>query len=184
MIMIIEYLTWSCVHCGVCLCIENWDEIHEQTKGRETEKQEEEKGNPDNIKAKRTTRQRVLLEEIIEEHPEFYLDKIQERLYKMGGGWWSRSYIWYKLHRELNYMLQVATDRAYKIDKEEQTEYLDSLIEVIIHGHQLVFLDGTAKGKNSSRRRLWSKRGLTPFRASFFQRKSWQMIYNVSCLWY
>ena len=109
-----------------------------------------------------------LLEEIINDYPEFYLDEIRERLYQVGGGWWSSSYVWKRL-TQIGYSLQVASDRAYEIDEDEREEYKQAILEIVLHGKQFIYLDETARGKNASRkRRLWSRRGQTPFRYVYF----------------
>jgi len=63
----------------------------------------------------------------------------------------------------LKYSLQIATTRSYDIDVVEGDKFMRRVKEIIIHAMQLMFLDETAKGKNSGRRRRhWSRQGLTP----------------------
>ena len=140
-----------------------------QADKRKRERDSGKRDTPRRYRGRWNSRQRLMLQQIVDEHPEFYLDEIQFRLYKMGGGWWSRSYIWKKLRYELKYSLQIATTRSYDIDVVERDKFMRRVKEIIIHARQLMFLDETAKGKNSGRRRRhWSRQGLTPFRYIYF----------------
>jgi len=140
-----------------------------QADKRKRERDSGKRDTPRRYRGRWNSRQRLMLQQIVDEHPEFYLDEIQFRLYKMGGGWWSRSYIWKKLRYELRYSLQMATTRSYDIDVVERDKFMRRVKEIIIHARQLMFLDETAKGKNSGRRRRhWSRQGLTPFRYIYF----------------
>jgi len=140
-----------------------------QADKRKRERDSGKRDTPRRYRGRWNSRQRLMLQQIVDEHPEFYLDEIQFCLYKMGGGWWSRSYIWKKLRYELRYSLQMATTRSYDIDVVERDKFMRRVKEIIIHARQLMFLDETAKGKNSGRRRRhWSRQGLTPFRYIYF----------------
>ena len=65
-----------------------------------------------------------LLKIIVDNAPNFYLEKIQKELFDLGGGWWSASYKWRKLTEDIGYSFHVAADRPYDTDKVEQEEFL------------------------------------------------------------
>ena len=56
-----------------------------------------------------------------------------------------------KIQFELNYSLQIATTRSYDIDFVERNKFMSRVKEIIIYLRQLMYLDETAKGKNSGR---------------------------------
>jgi hypothetical protein len=51
-----------------------------------------------------------MLNSIIDDQGDLYLDELQQELFELGGGWWNPSTISRKLKEELKYSLQVATD--------------------------------------------------------------------------
>ena len=115
-------------------------------------------------------RETNILKAIIDSYPDLYLDEIQEEMYEADGGWWSRTTLWRKLKEELRYSLQVATDKSFVANQEEQEEYQKALEERIIRPNQLIYIDESQKDRNSSRRRrAWSKLGQTPFRPAYLQ---------------
>lgn len=108
------------------------------------------------------------LKKIVDEYPQLYLDEIQDVFFIRHGELWSTSYLWKRLHADCNYSLQVATDRATKRQQEDIDGYFDDMKKFVAHPSQLIFVDESAKDRNSSRRRRsWSKPGQTPFRPSY-----------------
>lgn len=78
------------------------------------------------------------------------------------------SCLWEKL-RDLNYSLQVATKVALERDEELRNDYLEAVEWACTHVDQLVYVDETAKDRNSARRRrYYSKRGQTPVASEMF----------------
>ena len=118
-----------------------------------------------------TIEQTKLLKTIIDQYPDYYLDEIQEAMYASpDGGWWATTTLWRKLREELRYSLQVATDKSFVVNEEEQQEYQKALEERILRPNQLIYIDESQKDRNSSRRRRsWSKRGQSPFRPAYLQ---------------
>ena len=111
------------------------------------------------------------LKAIVDTNPDLYLDEIQMKMYEYRAGWWSTTTLWRKMKNELEYSLQVATDRSYSSSEEEQREYQAALAARLINPDQLIFIDESQKDRNSSRRRRsWSRRGQTPFRPAYLAR--------------
>ena len=110
-----------------------------------------------------------LLKIIVDDELDFYLDKIQEEPFGLGGGWRSASYtIWRQLTEDIGYSLQVATDISYDTDKVEQEEFLQALGDWGVDPNQLIFLDESRKDPSSSGRcRCWTKKGGGLFREAY-----------------
>ena len=109
------------------------------------------------------------LKEIVDDHPEFYLDEIQLTFCLQMQDDWSASYLWTRLIGDVGYSLQVVADRTYDADEQKQKEYLEVLEEHCLHPSELVFIDESQKDRNSSRRRRhWFIRGLSPFCDAYF----------------
>jgi DDE superfamily endonuclease len=126
-----------------------------------------------NVKRRRKTdwthHHTAKLKEVVTLYPELYLDEIQDQLIERGLGRWSTSWLWKKLNSDCNYSLQVATDRSYDADEEERNEYQQAINTMVAYPEMLVYLDESQKDRNSSRRRrMWSKRGQSPFRTAYF----------------
>ena len=89
--------------------IERWWEYflwHGETKAEKLHRERmngTKKRKPRRYKGEWESLHTVMLRKIIADHPEFYLDEIRERLYRMGGGWWATSTIWKKLMHDLDY---------------------------------------------------------------------------------
>ena len=65
--------------------------------------------------------------------------------------------------------MRLRTDRAMQQEEEERERCYDALNDLVIHPNQLVFVDESAKDRNSSRRRRsWARRGHTLFRDEYF----------------
>lgn len=108
------------------------------------------------------------LKRIIDRRPDLYLDEIQDQFHLETGELWSTSYLWRKLQVECGYSLQVATDRSTRRQQEDIDAFFDDLNRMVSDPSMLVFVDESAKDRNSSRRRRsWSRRGQTPFRQSY-----------------
>jgi len=112
------------------------------------------------------------LREIIEEFPELHLDEIQETFHHKTGEMWSQSFLWKKMRGELKHSLQVATDRATQKQQEHIDGHFEDLGMFVSNLEQLVFVDETAKDRNSSRRRRhWSRFNQTPFRPAHLEHR-------------
>ena len=110
-----------------------------------------------------------VLQKIVDEHPEFYVDEISLVFCLEMQESWSDSYLWTRLIGDCEYSLQRAAEKAYQIDEEERTEFCMKLLRHCMHPSELVFVDESQKDRNSSRRRrIWYKRGLSPFRKAIF----------------
>ena len=110
-----------------------------------------------------------ILEEVIEDDPDLYLDKIQYVFWELGQGYWSASHLWGKLTIDLKFSLQVAADKSYSADLEERKQFIQALKDRLIDPCQLLFMDESQKDRNSSRRRRsWSKKGISPSRDAYF----------------
>jgi transposase len=106
------------------------------------------------------------LEEIVENHPQLYLDEIQLELYHQTGRMWSSSTIWRKLHT-IGYSLKKAVLRAKQQSQQEVDEYFVRLQDRLGHPRQLIYIDETARSQLASRRpRAWSPFGVTPIVAA------------------
>ena len=111
----------------------------------------------------------TVLKSIVDDNPDLYLDEIQDEFLNLTGEWWCASKLWKELVSSCNYSLQITTERAYKEDDEERQRFLQRLRDVILHPDQLVFVDESHKDRNSSRRRrMWWKRGSSPWRNAYF----------------
>ena len=120
-----------------------------------------------------TPEKTMILQGIVDENPQFYLDEIQDEFQYQTGETHSTSYLWKKLILEVGYSLQVATDKATQQEREQVQEYLDELGLLLGDTSQLVFVDESAKDRNSSRRRRsWSKKGQTPFQPAYLAQSS------------
>ena len=110
------------------------------------------------------------LKAIIHLYSDYYLDEIQDEIYKSQGWWWSTTTIWRKLRQDLKYSLQVATDKSFVTNEKEQKEYQKAFEERIIWPNQLLYIDESQKDCNSLQRRwLWCRRGQIPFRLAYLQ---------------
>ena len=94
-----------------------------------------------------------LLQDIVDDEPELYLDEIQEQFVKRTGELWSISSLYTKLHSPaINYSLRVATDTATQQQEQLIQDYFDDLKMWMVDPSQLIFIDESAKDRNSSRR--------------------------------
>jgi transposase len=110
------------------------------------------------------------LKRIVDQHPDMYLDEIQEAFCAQTGVYWSATYLWKRLHASVGYSLKVIVNKAKQRDEEERKEYQEFMEEFVDSPSQLVYLDETARGRNASRRRrTWFKRGQQPVRDAYFE---------------
>lgn len=113
-------------------------------------------------------RHTTILKQIVDAHPDYYLDEIQAKFAILSGEVWSCSMLWRNLQTELNYSLQVCVDKANQQDQAEVAAYFNSIDEFMVQPEQLVFVDESQKDRNSSRRRRsWARRGIPPFRNGY-----------------
>ena len=109
------------------------------------------------------------METIIENEPDFYLDEIQDQFIELTNDYFDMSTLWKRLVSDCGYSLQVTTDRAYQASEEERGKYLSCLEEILLDPNQLIYIDESNKDvKSSCRRRMWSRRGQSPFRNAYF----------------
>ncbi len=109
-----------------------------------------------------TAEYELILKQIIDEHPQLYLDEIQHMLLVKSGKLWDTSTIWRKLHK-LGYSLKTAVFRAKQQSQAELDAFHIRLLERLQHPRQLIYIDETARGANAARRRrAWSPFGVTP----------------------
>jgi len=98
----------------------------------------------------------TFLREILNAHPEYYLDEIQNNLYLVSGKWFSCKTI-YKHMKRLNYSLKVAYEKALQRDETERASwrlFLNELGPDI--AQSMIFVDETHKSlKEMRRRRHW-----------------------------
>lgn len=96
---------------------------------------------------------------IIEEHPEFFLDEIQQALAKNKKTLLSLSTIHRILTEKLGLSLQVCYESAKQRNEVERLRYKRALETLVSDPAQLVFVDETHKDRRASRRRrAWGKR--------------------------
>jgi len=99
------------------------------------------------------------IQEIIIDHPEYYLDEIQYDLCKTLGVFLSISTIWKVLRDKLGYSMQVCYHAAAQRNEGHRKLYLDALNILVKHPRQLIYIDETHKDKNAARRRkAWGRR--------------------------
>jgi transposase len=112
----------------------------------------------------------MVLQSIVDNNPQFYLDEIQDEFLLRTGEVWSTSMLYRRLRSpEIDYSLQVATDRASQQEQQQIDDYFADLSALVAKPDMLIFIDESAKDRNSSRRRRsWSRRGQTPFRHAYF----------------
>lgn len=109
------------------------------------------------------------LTKIVEEEGDLFLDEILDMFISETGDWFDPATIWKHLVSTCGYSLQVVTDKANQASLQDQQEYLRCIEEILLYPEMLVFLDETQKDRNSSRRRrMWSLKGQSPFRDSYF----------------
>lgn len=111
----------------------------------------------------------AVLRNIVDTQPQLYLEEISAELQEITGVKYDDSTVWRVLTKRIKYSLQVVVDRAKQVDEQQREDYKNALHETVLFPDMAVFIDETAKDRNSARRRRhWSKRRKTPIRDSFF----------------
>ena len=100
------------------------------------------------------------LKDIVKDHPEYYLDEIQDEFEKRSYGVRkSCTAIWKRLDL-CGYSLKKVTYVAAERDAAERRRYINCLNRIVQDPKMLIFIDETAKDRNASRRRrIWAVRG-------------------------
>jgi transposase len=110
-----------------------------------------------------------VLAEIIQDKPWLYLDEIRVFLRRRVGKTWHYTTIWREMHR-LGYTLQAAVYKAKQRNEAERDLYRERLSLYLTDARQALFIDETHKSSNASRRRrMWSKKGVSPSVDAFFE---------------
>lgn len=101
------------------------------------------------------------LKDIVDEHPEYYLDEISEEFEKRTKITKSDSAIYKMLKRHpINYSLKKVTMIAAQRDEEERRDYAKAIRENVHRPKMACFIDETSKDpKDDKRRRMWCLRG-------------------------
>jgi DDE superfamily endonuclease len=130
----------------------------------------------------------ISLQQIVDDHSYYYLDEIHMAMLGMTGKKFSCSLLWSRLTDKksgLNYSLQVVTRIAGQRDEDEWRQYTMAISTFALHPSMLLFLDETAKYRNSAQRhRHWSLRNCTPIVSELFcgsHGKQYSML--ASCDW-
>ena len=98
------------------------------------------------------------IQDIVDEHPEYYLDEIQTSLCSNMSIFISISTIHRILTDKLGYTLQVCYEAAAQRNESERSRYQTALECLTTNANQLVFVDETHKDKQASRRRrAWGR---------------------------
>jgi len=99
------------------------------------------------------------IKEIVDEHPEYYLDEIQMALCSRKKVYISCSTIYRTITEKLNYSMQICYESAAQKNEAERWLYKSALECLVSDAYQLIFVDETHKDRNSSRRRkAWGRR--------------------------
>ena len=109
---------------------------------------------------KRFKRTKVVTDDIVqclklitEEHPEYYMDKIQMAVCVQKKVFLSTATLMRALKDKLGYSLQVCYDSALQRSQSQRALYKASLKGLVRDPNQLIFVDETHKDKAASRRR-------------------------------
>ena len=102
------------------------------------------------------------LKEIVNEHPEYFLDELAEELLRRTHSSFSLSTISQILRNDLNLSLKVCFEVARQQNEHERALYqqaLKNILSVFEDAGMLVYIDETHKDRNASRRRrAWGKK--------------------------
>ena len=102
----------------------------------------------------------VELKTLVDTRPDLYLDQLQHELYVRTGDLISLATVWNIIHKNFGYTLQALGTMAKAQDAGARVAYLDSLNGLTEDPKMFVFVDETAKDRNSCRRRMgWARRG-------------------------
>jgi hypothetical protein len=108
-----------------------------------------------------TTDELNVVQSLVMENPALFLDEISEEYHRRKPhDKKSDSAIWRCLHDTLNLSLKVVSEIASQRDEEERQEYQQAILDLVHHPNMLLFIDESAKDRNSARRRLiWAEKG-------------------------
>ena len=99
------------------------------------------------------------VKQIVDDHPEFYLDEIQNSLCVKSQVLLSIPTIHRILKNKLRYSLQVCHEAAAQRNELEREQFRTALECLISHPNQVLFVDETHKDRQASwRRKAWGKR--------------------------
>ena len=99
------------------------------------------------------------IKDIVDEHPEFYLDEVQATICTRLSLYISISTIYRILKDKIGYTLQVCYESAAQRNENERALYRTALECLVSRADQVVFVDETHKDKHASRRRkAWGPR--------------------------
>ena len=101
-----------------------------------------------------------LLQSILKDHPEFYLDEFVEELYVRSGVLFNPSSVSLVLRKRLGYSLRVYAEVARQRNEAQRQLFLACLRVLVKDVRQMICLDETAKDRNASRRsKAWGRIG-------------------------
>ena len=99
------------------------------------------------------------IKDIVDEHPEFYLDEVQATICTRLSLYISISTIHRTLRDKIGYTMQVCYESAAQRNENERALYRTAMECLISRADQVVFVDETHKDKAASRRRrAWGPR--------------------------
>jgi hypothetical protein len=100
------------------------------------------------------------LRQILNEHPEYYLDEIQIHMSYRSGKWFSGKTL-YRHMRDIGFTLKVAYEKSKQRDEEERASWRLFLQQLGPNvEEQILFIDETHKSlKEMRRRRHWVMKG-------------------------
>ena len=99
------------------------------------------------------------VKEIVDEHPEFYLDEIQMSICTRLQVYLLVSILWKVLSEKINYSMQICYESAAQRNENDRGMYKNALECLVSNPDQVIFVDETHKDKNASRRRkAWGPR--------------------------
>ena len=99
------------------------------------------------------------VKQIVDSHPEYYLDEIVSKLAEEQHVHLSMSSVERILHTKLDYSLQVCYESALQRDQLERQRFRDALDALVHNANQLIVIDEVHKDKSASRRRkAWGMR--------------------------
>ena len=100
-----------------------------------------------------------MLQDILNEHPEYYLDQFVHAFYRKSHILVSPSTIYRCLHNRLDYRLLAVQEIALQQNKADRELFKDALLQILEHPEMLVLVDETHKDKNAShRKRAWGQK--------------------------
>lgn len=101
------------------------------------------------------------MREILDEHPEYFLDEFVRELYIRTGVLYHPSSVWKLLYYKMNYRLKTYSEIAKQRNLDEVAIYKAALLILVTHPNQVVFADESHKDRNASRRKkAYSRKGI------------------------